>query len=455
MALIKPTLAGSELFGQIGGQNISLTKNGSVIRNTTYSNNAGTTSQTKARLQMASIANKWQFLTPANKALWASTATNYQYKDSAGTTKTRNAYQTFCFCNRNLLEIGKTQLTTPASYVGVTVPIISNNSTNKKEFIIQNSAPDANAEYLIYAQVHNSVGAISFTPTFVKVATITNADFSAGYDVFDDIINNATVPNFECSVTLGIYAVNVNNGNRTTEVVTINQIINPFGLGLNILSYYQFINNGNDYFNINNATTATASFSQNGIIDYSSDYSGLPSTYLFVPNSSSFDFGGVGYSGPFTVCGWFNTNQIKIAILLQKVAQFGFPKGFSWELYLVGNGIRLVLYSGSFPNRARVDAVLPLSINTNYFFAFRYTSPNDVKLFLNTSSSTVLIPVGTYLGTAISNAGILFGRHFSVNPYAFNGKLSEVTIFNGALTDAEIESIRVANLNGQTILDIN
>lgn len=455
MALIKPTLAGSELFGQIGGQNISLTKNGSVIRNTTYSNKAGTTAQTKARAQMAGITNKWQFLSPATKALWASTATNYQYKDSAGNTKTRNGFQTFCFCNRNLLELGKAQLTSPATFAGVTLPIVTNNSTDEKEFIIQNSATDANAEYLIFAQVHNSVGAISYTPTFVKVATITNAQFSAGYDVFDDIINNAVVPDFRCSVTLGIFAVNVNNGNRTTAVVTINQIINPFGLGLDILSYYQFINNANDFYNVNNSILDTVTYSQNGIVDYSADFDGNSTKYINLGNSSTWNFGGVSEVGPHSVCGWVNLNQIKINQLLFRFGTGIFSGAPSMALLLVNSTFFLVCYSANFANRAEISIAQTLSTGTNYFFAYTYIDSANIFVVLDTAQSSLINTFGSFVGMATSTAPMSVGRHGSVTSRTLNGELSELTYFNEALTYSQLMDIRTANLAGDTILDIN
>lgn len=455
MALIKPTLLGADLFGKIGGQNISLTKQGSVIRTTSYSNKTPTPKQSTARFIMSTISNKWQFLTPAEKQAWLNTSVNYTYVNSANITKTRSAFETFLFCNRNLSILNLPIITNPAAYQAVIKPTILNISTSEKEYIIQNLTPDANSLYIIFAVLHSSVGSISFTPNFILITILNNTEFTAGVNIIDSIKANLSVPLYPSSVTIGIYAINTNNGNRSATVTTDNHIINPSGLNLDILSYYAFVNNSIDFFGNNNAVFSDVSYAQNGVIDYGANYNSTFEQYINLGNNASFNFGGSSLVGPHSFCSWINRTSIKAENILFRVGVGLFSGPFSMELVLNNDILVLVTYSGTFGNRAscRITNVIPTS--TNFFVGYSYTDKDNQLLIFGTMQNAVVVPIGAYIGMSTTTAPMALGVHGTLPTRSFSGVMSEVAFFNQALTYEQFMAIRTANLNGQSILNIN
>lgn len=455
MAKIKPTVPGETLFGKVNGQSVQLTRDGSVIKNIGYPHLTATPKQSIQRQKFASLTNRYQFLSSANKSKWLTTSSNYTWIDSAGNVRTRNAVQTYNFCNQNLLLLDLPILEDPKPYADIIQAGITKEPSPGSKFIIKGANTKVEQNYLVYAMVHNSLGAISLQQRPLLVSNLTYDNLGSGVDIGPALKNTFPEVNFTVNVTVKVIAVNNINGNRDLVGETVYGTFSFSGLGLNILSYYPFNGNANDYFNNNNAVYTGTTFDNNGLINGQAIFNGSNTSYINLGNNASLDFEVGGVVQPFSVCLWVYATQTSLDFLFGKrgLGTNGTPA--SYQMVKRTSDLRAQSFGNSISEYYRTISSASFPLNQWVYVAFTYNADGTVTVYMNGVISSINSTSGGYTLMTAANVDMFIGRYQSNTSYNLVGQICELTFFYQALNSTEFNTIMNANLNGQTILDIN
>lgn len=244
MAKFNPTLLGSSLFGKVGGQSALLTRNGSVLKTNTIPNLNPTPKQAKQRFLTAGFSNAYMQLSAGDKTSWETTASNYTYVNSAGDTITRNGFESFSFVAQNLEILGLPLLETAPTYAAITQPNITIETSSVDEFVIKGTSLVNTYTYVVFSQIHRSVGAISLQSVPIIVGSVSYAELLAGIDVVPLFELNQNIPDEIYSSSIKVVAIDFNTGNRDLDGVYLNTLIDP-NPAIPAITYSSFINVGN------------------------------------------------------------------------------------------------------------------------------------------------------------------------------------------------------------------
>lgn len=228
MALIKLGAFITQLSGKIGGQSISNRGNVTTIRNITQPSPAASLLQSMQRSLTSTISNSWQFLTQTQRDAWAATAVNYTYENRVGQIITRNAYQTFCFCNQNLFLAGKPFIQNAPTYIPVTVPKYNIIDVSSGVFTVQSNNSTSAYLYAVFAQVNISQGATAQSSSMRFVGLLTSAQLLAGINLIPMLTSYYGALAFPNKIGVTIDPINQTTGNRKQFVEIIENVTLPF-----------------------------------------------------------------------------------------------------------------------------------------------------------------------------------------------------------------------------------
>lgn len=455
MANLKTADEVSLAGGKIGGQNFSNTKNGLIMRNTGYSNRLPTPKQSKQRFTFYALSNLWSQLTLMEKGTWSAASVDYTYFNSIGEEITRNGFQTFSFVNQNLALIGQLSLRSAPVYVSVLVPNVTIEASANSQLVIKGTNLSSSLTYVLFALPHFSNGQASIESTRLFISKLTDVQLSNGIDIIPLVQAVRATPNFLYQCTYQIVAINTTTGNKDLTLVTGTGQVNPTGLGLDILSYYEFNGNANDYFGVNNATYVGSGFNNGGIINGQAVFTGSDSSYNLLGDANSFNFYNGSIVTGFSVCGWVKFNTTNWGWLFGKRAIISGGDSGSYQFLMRDLNYRATIFDGGLSPRVQYRSVQNVLIDTFYFFAFSYNENGTSLCLFNNNVMPLFDTVGTYSKMQQYLTPLSVGRDVRSTSFNLNGSISELTFFNETLSIDTLNTIRLANLAGQTIIDIN
>lgn len=455
MAKFNPTIEGSVLFGKSGGQNISITRNGSVIRNTSQPPKTATVKQARQRFHTSYLANQYLLLDNIERSKWHTEKPNYQYINSAGLTVERTALGVFYFLNQNLIIIDNPMLKQPPIYEAVTPADITILASGQNALIIQDTNVNLNYTYVVYTEVHNSPGQASLTPEPLITQLLEPNELKLGIDILPEIVSTFNLVPGPYNITFQVIAIINNNGNRDLNPATYNANVNTKGLGLSILSYYPWSADANDYFGVNNPTYVGATRTNTGIVDGAMSFSGADASYLNLGNNGTFQFDVGGVVQPFAFCFWVNcpntNNQFWAGIRQKQVKQ----TLAGYQMVMTSQHASAQAWDGAPANNIRYKDANSVITNNWVFCAYSYNIDGTIDSYYNSVQLVLDNLSGTYPPMTALNEDMVIGRYFPNSSFNMFGLMSELTFFNQSLDFATFEIIKAANLSGQTILDIN
>lgn len=455
MAKIKPTVPGETLFGKVNGQSVQLTRDGSVIKNIGYPRLSPTPKQSVQRQKFASLTNRYQFLTPANKSKWLTTSSNYTWTDSAGNVRTRNAVQTYNFCNQNLLLLDLPILEDPKPYADIVQAGITKEPSSEYNFIIKGANTKAEQNYLVYAMVHNSLGAISLQQRPLLVTNLAYDVLGSGVDIGPALKNTFPKVDFTINITVKVIAVNNINGNRDLVGETVYGNFSFYGLSLDILSYYPFNSNANDYFGINNGTLINSASLTSGVVSGGVDLTFSALSAFVVPDSISTRFSNGIVNTPFTIFFWVKANNINGSVFVNKRGYNVSSSLAQYQTQVGSDSSAFILFGNTLQRQYRSEPNHSFIDDTWHCVAFSTNGIDEVLTFIDDSFYNVGEIRGGYTQMTPTSGDTLFGRAGWTDTRSLDGVMSEITFFNQQINSQQFQAIRQANLNGQTILDIN
>ncbi len=113
MAKIKLSAIVSEMRGKLNGSVFSRNRGGAYLRTKVTPLNPQTLAQTLVRSSFTAVSQAWKALTQAQRDSWNSSVNNFVGTDIFGDQKTPSGFNLFMRLNKNLNDVGATNLTVP------------------------------------------------------------------------------------------------------------------------------------------------------------------------------------------------------------------------------------------------------------------------------------------------------------------------------------------------------
>lgn len=454
MALLKLAEIITGLNGKIGGQTISQTRNGTVIKNIGQPPKQGSTLQMQQRSETAYITNKWQKLSVSARQSFIDTAHNYTWTNSIGEIVTRNGFQVFCFLNQNLNTLDLGLITTAPIYEAVPIPVLENLSTDNTHFLIKASNTSANCKYVVFGMIHYSKGASSIENTPVKIAELTNIQIGSTFDILPYFKDYFAYNYRGFRAVIEVFAIDFNTGNKTLVSQRLEQNINSTVKPEGLISYYNFNGNLDDYYNINNGVNYGATFTNNGIINNAVTFDRSLQQFFILPNSESLQFYNELGPLPFTFYFWTELFDNNLICWFSKRDNTGSTGKAQFQLTTEPNYIQWIVFGSNLSLQSRIKFDTVLNTNQLYNIAVTYDGAETVQFYLDgVLSGTFTVSLGFGQMTDGSKP-IYFGRSGWKASRYVNGTISELGIFNGVLSQSQINQLISGNLNGLTIPQI-
>lgn len=452
--LLKLTPLIPEASGKIGGHSISSTRNGIMMKTIVQPRKRATNKQSAQRSITADITNKWQFLTPTQKASFNAAAPNYSYLDNLGNLKTRNGFQTFCFLNQNRRILSGSLLKTAPIFTPIVKPTISIISTTHDALIINGSNLEANYIYVVYAMVHYSFGASTFEQTPLDIAHLTKTQLENDVDLTPYIRATYAAQLRPFRVTFQVVAIDTVSGNRDLAPVTLTASIQGATALYDVLSYYPFDTDANDYFGINNGVPFGMVFGPGGYISGMATFAGLLTSYINLGNGPTLQFSTVSEAFPFSVIFWVKTNIANNYTLFLKGNRSISPTLTAYACSPSFGTVRAQVNDTNDSNRVetRHPTMPPLDTWTN--ICVTYNGKGKLLTYINGVTLGPVFTTGSFVHLTPNGFDLLLGIGGSIFPAPFNGNISELAILNQHLSVEEINHIIAQNMAGIKIIDI-
>lgn len=457
MARIKQNPLIPNLSGVIGGQSIARTQRTNYVRNITQTNTSPTVKQSKQRVTTAFISQSYKALSAANKLLWENASSSYLKENRKGEVKDRNGFETFSFLNQNNLLLGLSIAVQPPTFQAVFTPTVLIDSGTVNKLIINSAVTGYQQQYLIFANPYLGIGETMNFGKGLIVGKITQLQLEANIDILPFI--KSTFGELNSTMTIGFYlsAIVNSNGNRdqfpnmyVTPVTSITD-----GLGLDVFTYFPYTTNANDYFGNNNPDYNGASIGTSGIISGSVDITTTGTSYITLPSNNQLNFNTGSGTTPFTICMWVKSPALNGNVIIDKTQHSG-PLRIAGYLLMGYAGKWNSNYGANNPTAWSPQVIgSTLVNNTQTFIAMGYLGLGKYFLIIDTTyyeESNLYVPNTGFTPDAIK---FHIGKANWTGQRKFSGSISELTFINSAITTTQAETIRQANLNGQTIIDIN
>jgi hypothetical protein len=457
MARIKQDPSIPNLSGKIGGQSIARTQRVAYIRNITQTNTSPTLKQSKQRFTTAHLTTLYGTLAPGDVTLWSNASLDYEKINRKGETITRNGFQTYLFINQNNILLNVSIEAKPPAYIVVNTPTIIIDSDLTGKLIISSAVVGWTQTYLVFAQPYLGGGETMNFGKGVIVGQITQAQLEAEIDILPMIEN--TFQALENEMTIGFYlsALVTNNGNRDqfpnmyqAEVQT-----SVVPLSVDILSYYPLVANTQDYFGNNNGTAVGSSLTSSGFVDGGIQFQTAVTSLFSVGDDTSLDFWDGTEVGDHSYCFWIKADSFAGFVVPFGKARNGGNRVGELCRYNPTDVLQYTAFGGVFSISRSQNATDGTLLGSWQFVVCNYFKGGVTSVFLNDVQINTTVINGTYVGLIPNSVDLWFGSWRGNQNNRFNGIMSEITILNQTLTYDEAMQIREANINGQTILDIN
>lgn len=440
--------------GKIGGHSISNTRNGIVMKTIKQPRRKASRLQSVQRFVTADITNKWQFLTPGQHAAWNNTASNYPYINNLGEPATRNGFQTFCFLNQNRHILELPILEDPPVYEPILKPFIYRQPSDETDLVLKGSNLKNSYSYVVYVQIHYSVGANTFEQTPLIVAILTAAQLTDGYNLVPDIKNTYATATRVFRVSVQTIAIDTISGNRDLTPKNIIATIPSPALDIDILSYYPFETDAEDYFGVNDAVYTGTAFDLNGKVKGQAIFTGSIGSYISLGNNSSLNFPLPDKVGDFTILFWYRTTEQTTQPLFTKK----YPNSVvPYRQYLgstASDSDTFSVFETSVNRSKSVEKSKIFQSNKWIFYTAIFKSPKTPQLYINGVQWDSETGIGLFTNIRLETFPLEIGRLTSNPPQYFKGEISELVLINGAINVSVMHQIMAANENGLTILDI-
>ena len=179
----------------------------------------------------------------------------------------------------------------------------------------------------------------------------------------------------------------------------------------------------------------------NAIGDYVFDFDAASSDYIDCGDSDNFSFGNGTTDSPFSVSAWINITATTSQGIVTKYGSSTSLR--EWLFYTTGGKIRLLLWGGSTNNIATSSTVL--STNTWYHVVCTYdgrggsTAYDGINIYLNSILESVTKNGGSYTAMSNTSQPVQIATHSGGS--FLDGSISNVSIWNTALTGADVETL--------------
>jgi len=230
---------------------------------------------------------------------------------------------------------------------------------------------------------------------------------------------------------------------------------NPMSLSPKPVAYYplgdQDAFNGANYLVPNIAAEEDDGDIAVSYSPYALDFDSASSDYIDCGDSDDFSFGNSSTDSPFSVSAWIKVGNTGINRIVNKVG--GSDAEWFFTTGTANRTLVLNLYSSGAttagPNRGVAGSTsLNNYINQWVHVASSYdgrggnTAYDGMKLYLNGQlETTTNLTAGTYIAMANGVAPLRIGSDIYFTNYYFNGSISNVSIWNTALTSAQVTEI--------------
>ena len=203
----------------------------------------------------------------------------------------------------------------------------------------------------------------------------------------------------------------------------------------NLISYWEFENNGNDSHASNNATMVSATYTSSGFKGGCYSYSG--SSYGVMSNTS------IDVGGDFTVSFWVYLNNYAIGQWTGLIGKYANSNNYEFFVrYYEGSGTLAAGAKGNsitaYASNSNLSTVLPLN-QWNHIVLRREVSSNTFELYVNNTlvgkeyTSTEVIDVGNSQGSMY----FMYYGYLGKSP----GKLDECGLWDRCLSTTEISNL--------------
>lgn len=293
----------------------------------------------------------------------------------------------------------------------------------------------------------NPVNYLIFDIKFLKLNSLR---FFLNESLVSNYTNNIPIDNFIPALGAGEWSTNPSKPQSQIVVdwifiskLTQNEPLISMGsenfiatLQTGLIAYYPFNGNANDGSgNGNNGTVNGATLTTDRFNNLNSAYSFNGSSYITVNNSTSLQIG-----TKYSVAFWFTvagpSSSDWMGVVTKASASHSGDAGPRIMLHQPGN-VGPILYFGGGAS---------IALNTNqWYFGTLVSTADSIKLFLNgveTSSSSF------WWSWTFSNSNpvTIGGLNGTFGGYNLNGKIDDIRIYNRALSEAEILSLKNENL---------
>lgn len=167
--------------GSAGGTVASRNTYGTYFRNKVTPINPSTVAQQLVRSFMATVAQTWRDLLQSQRDVWDQITSSYQTTDIFGDLFKYTGFNLFMKLNRNLLEIGESQITdapAPAAVQGLLSLEIGIDIFSNDFLVTYTPVIDANTKVLVYATAPQSAGKKFVKSEYRKIDVMEAADVS-------------------------------------------------------------------------------------------------------------------------------------------------------------------------------------------------------------------------------------------------------------------------------------
>ena len=228
----------------------------------------------------------------------------------------------------------------------------------------------------------------------------------------------------------------------------------------NLISYYDFEQNGNDEQAAHNATITNGAYNASGKIGYALDPDGTSSAaYGRVADTDDFSFGNSSTDSAMSVSLWvyFNTTNDDCWLVCKRD---GNTSDIEWELLWDDSGdLKILYYDGTSSNRIQKVYNWTPTTATWYHIVATYDgggSHTGITLYVDESSVGTSSEVGSYTAMDNTTAQVTLaslGTAPGAGFYNLDGRLDLVQVWSEELTVAKIGDINDTEDGGSLITE--
>ena len=212
----------------------------------------------------------------------------------------------------------------------------------------------------------------------------------------------------------------------------------------NLVAYYPFNSNSNDFSGMgNNGTDTAISYVNSGLVSNSATFNGT-SSKIIVPQSTDFDF-----SGTFSISLWAKHNASGSTQWIIGKRGVG---NLQWQVIFDAGFIWLYIFTDISNYKAgRINTTIVNGVWNNYIITWDLT---NIKIYTNgIDLGTSVANIGTYTSMPVTLQDVNIGVLNSIGALYLNGELDETYIYNGrVLSSAEALDIFNKGFAGLTLI---